>query len=186
MAILPITIYPAPILKRKARPVAQVTDVIRCLLDDMAETMYAAPGLGLAGPQVNRGLRVIVVDVGEPVPSVDRTETIERQPKLYQLVNPEIVASEGGVVECEEGCLSIPHFRAMMQRQERVTVRALDRNGRPIEVPGYGLLAVCLQHEIDHLNGTLIIDGLSQLKKDQYVRQLKQRRRQDEHATGEM
>lgn len=186
MPILPITIYPAPILKRKAKPVANVTDAIRRLLDDMAETMYAAPGLGLAGPQVNQGLRVIVVDVGEPVPSIDRTETTETHSKLYQLVNPEIIAHEGDVVECEEGCLSIPHFRAVMQRQARVTVRALDRDGQPIEIIGHDLLAICLQHEIDHLNGKLIIDGLSQLKKDQYVRQLKQRRREDGHDEGEM
>ncbi|MBI2346723.1 MAG: peptide deformylase [Deltaproteobacteria bacterium] len=186
MAVLPITIYPAPILKRKAKQVPAVTDEIRRLLDDMAETMYAAPGIGLAAPQVNVGLRVIVVDVGEPVPLLDRTEPKETRRKLYQLVNPEIVAREGEV-ENEEGCLSIPHFRQVMKRRAKVTVRALDRTGKPIEIAGHELLSVALQHEIDHLEGKLIIDGLSQLKKEQYLRQLKQwEKEQAAHVPGEL
>lgn len=186
MAILPITIYPAPILKRPAKPVTKITDEVRRLLDDMTETMYDAPGVGLAAPQVNHSLRVIVVDVGEPVPSIDRTETGPTHRKLYQLVNPELVVLSDDCVDSEEGCLSIPHFRAVIKRHATVTVRAVGRDGKPIEIAGYGLLAAALQHEIDHLDGKLIIDDLSQLKKDQYVRQLKQLQRREGHETGEL
>jgi len=116
---------------------------------------------------------------------VDRTTATEIHRKLYQLVNPEIVASDGAV-ECEEGCLSIPNFRIVMARKAHVTVRALDREGRPIEIPAGDLLAVALQHEIDHLNGKLIIDGLSQLKREQYLRQLRQWQKDQGHEPGEL
>lgn len=177
MAILPITIYPDPVLTQPAAPVATVTDNIRRLLDDMAETMYAAPGVGLAAPQVARSIQALVIDVGEPVlMSSDEAErTIERTNKLYQLINPVITAHDGDIT-WEEGCLSLPDLLVDMNRAARVTVNALDRTGAPITLHAEGLLAVALQHEIDHLHGTLILDQLSRLKRDMYLRKLRKRR----------
>ncbi|MBI4365268.1 MAG: peptide deformylase [Deltaproteobacteria bacterium] len=184
MATLPIVIYPAPILKRPAKPVATITDATRRILADMAETMYAAPGVGLAAPQVGVASRLCVVDVGEPVPSLDRTESAPTHAKLYQLINPAIVERSEELVDAEEGCLSIPHFRIVMRRHAIVTVRATDPEGRRNEVHGHGLLSVALQHENDHLDGKLIIDSLSQLKQEQYLRQMKQPSR--DHEAGEL
>lgn len=180
MAVLPITIYPAPILQQRATAVADVTDAIRRLLDDMAETMYAAPGVGLAGPQVAISQRVIVVDVGEPVALTpdDPAQPIEREPRLYQLVNPMIMRREG-TLTWEEGCLSLPDFRIEMQRAARVVVQALDRDGTPLTIDAHGLLAVALQHEIDHLDGKLLIDQISRLKRRMYAEKLEKQRQED-------
>lgn len=151
MAILPITVLGAPILRQETVPVTAVTDELRELADQMLETMHAASGIGLAAPQVGRSERLCVVSVD------DRT---------YTLFNPEIVAREGKL-RWEEGCLSIPEVFGWVDRAAWVKVRALDRTGTVIEVEGTELLGVCLQHEIDHLHGKLFIDHLSFLKRRQ-------------------
>lgn len=151
MAILPISVLGAPILRQQTVPVADVTAELRALADDMIDTMRAASGVGLAAPQVGRTERLCVVEVGE------RTLT---------LFNPEIVAREGKL-KWEEGCLSIPEVFGWVERSAWVKVRALDREGQPMEVEGTELLSVCLQHEIDHLDGKLFLDHLSFLKRRQ-------------------
>ena len=152
MALLDVRVLGDPILRRETVMVREVTDDVRRLVDDMLETMYAANGIGLAAPQVGRTERVAVVDIGEEGPG------------RLVLIDPEIVHEEGEI-RWEEGCLSIPEIFGEITRSARVTVRALDRDGREYTVEGEGLLAVCLQHEIDHLHGKLFIDYLSILKR---------------------
>ena len=158
MAILDITLYPNPVLKEVATEIKEVDSEIKQLLDDMAETMYDAPGIGLAAPQIGKSIRAIVVDVG-----VSEDGTGERV--LYKLVNPKIIESSGTMLG-EEGCLSIPDVREVVERAETITVEALNENGEKITIEATELLAVCLQHEIDHLDGVLFIDKLSRLKKE--------------------
>ena len=153
MAKLDILHYPDPRLHTVAKPVKAVDDRIRRLVDDMAETMYAAPGIGLAATQVNVHERVIVIDI---------TETHDQ---LRVFINPEIVA-QSGAEESEEGCLSVPGIFDKVKRAERVTVRALGRDGKPFELDADGLLAVCIQHEMDHLQGKVFVDYLSGLKRN--------------------
>jgi peptide deformylase len=153
MAQLDILIYPDPRLHEISKPVAQVDDNIRALIDDMAETMYAAPGIGLAAPQVNHRKRIILVDISQ------------NKDSLKVFINPQIIAREGSE-KSEEGCLSVPDVYAPVSRAERVRVRALDRYGDPFELDADGLLAVCIQHEIDHLDGKVFVDYLSRLKQD--------------------
>ncbi|MDO9242790.1 MAG: peptide deformylase [Rhodocyclaceae bacterium] len=151
MALLPILRYPDPRLHTRAQPVGRVDAGIRKLVADMAETMYAAPGIGLAATQVNVHQRLLVLDISE-----DKSQ-------LQVFINPEILSRDG---ECtgEEGCLSVPGIYETVQRSERVRVRALDRDGQPFETDATGLLAVCLQHEIDHLDGKVFVEYLSRLK----------------------
>ncbi len=165
MALLKILHYPDERLRIKARPVAQVDDEIRILAEDMLETMYAAPGIGLAAPQVDVPKRVIVVDVSE-----DKSD-----PRVF--VNPEIIAHEG-LIKTEEGCLSVPAIYEKVERFEWVRVRALDRQGEPFELEAEDLLAVCIQHEIDHLDGKLFVDYLSELKRKRIRKKLEKARRQ--------
>jgi peptide deformylase len=153
MAKLPILHYPDARLHTVARPVKAVDDRIRQLIDDMAETMYAAPGIGLAATQVDVHERVIVIDVSET------------HDQLRVFINPEIVA-QSGRAEGEEGCLSVPGVFDRVTRAERVTVRALDRDGKSFELEAAGLLAVCIQHEMDHLMGKVFVDYLSNLKRN--------------------
>jgi len=157
MALLDILVYPDARLRQKAAPVETVTDEIRQLIDDMAETMYAAPGIGLAAVQVNQLHRVIVIDMTE-----DKSE-------LFAFVNPEIIETDGEQ-QIDEGCLSVPGFYAPVDRAEHIKVRALDRNGDTFEMEAHGLLAVCIQHEIDHLDGKVFVDYLSRLKRDRVRR----------------
>jgi len=164
MALLQIVEYPDPRLKNLAQPVARIDREIQKLADDMAETMYDAPGIGLAAPQVAAAQRVIVVDISE-----NRNE-------LLTLVNPEIIASSGEE-EMKEGCLSVPGVLETVRRAERVKVRAQDLLGKTLELEADGLLAVCLQHEIDHLNGILFVDHLSRLKQGLIRRKSEKRRR---------
>ena len=152
MAVLDILRYPDARLHTVARPVAAVDERIRRLIADMAETMYAAPGIGLAATQVDVHERVIVIDPSE---SKDR---------LQVFVNPEIVWSSAERKDCEEGCLSVPGIYDEVERPERVRVRALDERGEPFELEADGLLAVCLQHEMDHLQGKVFVQYLSRLK----------------------
>jgi peptide deformylase len=165
MAILEILHFPDPRLRNTAQPVQAVDDGIRQLLDDMLDTMYSAPGIGLAATQVNVASRVIVIDVSE-----------EKDQPLC-LINPEILELEG-VEEMEEGCLSVPGVYEVVKRADRVRVRALDRNGQPFELQAEGLLAVCIQHEIDHLDGKLFVDYLSVLKRTRIRRKLEKEQRQ--------
>ncbi|MFU2486265.1 peptide deformylase [Thauera sp. WH-1] len=151
MALLPILRYPDPRLHTVAKPVAEVDDEIRQLVADMAETMYEAPGIGLAATQVNVHRRVVVIDISE-----DKSG-------LMALINPEILERSGEQV-CEEGCLSVPGIYEKVARAERVKVRALNEKGETYEVEADGLLAVCIQHEIDHLDGKVFVEYLSQLK----------------------
>lgn len=151
MALLPILRYPDPRLHTVARPVAEVTDDIRKLVQDMAETMYEAPGIGLAATQVDVHKRIVVIDVSE-----DKSG-------LMALINPEIIERDGEQV-CEEGCLSVPGIYEKVTRAERVKVRALNEKGEAFEFEADGLLAVCVQHEIDHLDGKVFVEYLSQLK----------------------
>ncbi|QDF95140.1 peptide deformylase [Azoarcus sp. DD4] len=151
MALLPILRYPDPRLHKRAAPVDEVDDVIRKLIDDMAETMYEAPGIGLAATQVDVHRRIVVIDVSE-----DKSG-------LTAFINPEILERSGEQV-CEEGCLSVPGVYEKVTRAERVRVRALGRDGRPFELEAEGLLAVCIQHEIDHLDGKVFVEYLSPLK----------------------
>ena len=165
MAILEILHFPDPRLRNIAQPVQSVDDGVRQLLDDMLETMYEAPGIGLAATQVNIDKRIVVIDVSE-----------EKDQPLC-LVNPEILELEG-VEEMEEGCLSVPDVYEMVQRADRVRLRALDRSGQPFEMQADGLLAVCIQHEIDHLDGKLFVDYLSQLKRTRIRKKLEKEQRQ--------
>lgn len=149
MALLPITVLGSPILRQVTTPVTEVTDELRQLAADMFETMRAADGVGLAAPQVGRTERLCVVEVGEVA---------------VALFNPEIIAREGKI-RWEEGCLSIPEVFGWVERSEYVKVRALGIDGKPIEVEGHQLLAVCIQHELDHLDGKLFLDHLSFLNR---------------------
>jgi peptide deformylase len=167
MAILDILYYPDPRLRNKAKPVEKVDDAIRQLVDDMFETMYEAPGIGLAATQANVPKRVLVIDISE-----------EKTAPLC-LVNPEIVAGEGEE-QSEEGCLSVPGIYDTVTRSERVKVNALDRDGQSIELEADGLLAVCIQHEIDHLDGKLFVDYLSNLKRQRIRKKLEKESR---HST---
>ncbi|MDT8441672.1 MAG: peptide deformylase [Desulfuromonadales bacterium] len=154
MALLAIRHYPDPVLKKPAAPVTVFDDRLRQLASDMAETMYAAPGVGLAAPQVGVGLRLAVIDCAAK----------DEPPALLTLVNPEIVAGEGDCCE-EEGCLSVPGFYARIERSERVKVRFQDLDGVSRLIEAEGLTAIACQHEIDHLDGILFVDRLSPLKR---------------------
>jgi peptide deformylase len=165
MAKLEILTFPDDRLRRRAEPVERVDDGVRQLVDDMLETMYAAPGIGLAAIQVNVPKRVIVID------------TSEEKDKPLCLINPEVLKREGEE-EMEEGCLSVPGFYESVTRAERVRVRALNRSGEPFELETDGLLAVCIQHEIDHLDGRLFVDHISALKRQRIRKKLEKERRQ--------
>jgi peptide deformylase len=166
MAKLTILEFPDPRLRTRAAPVAAVDDGIRQLIDDMLETMYAAPGVGLAATQVDVHKRVLVVDV------------TQEQNRPLAFVNPEIIEREGST-EAEEGCLSVPGiFDKLSTRSERIVVRALDRRGQPFEIEADGLLAICIQHEMDHLEGKLFVDYLSELKRTRIRKKLEKERRE--------
>jgi peptide deformylase len=177
MAILDILHFPDPRLRAIAQPVAEIDTAIRRLIDNMFETMYSAPGIGLAATQVNINKRIVVIDVSED----------KEQPLC--LINPEILDSSG-VEEMEEGCLSVPGVYETVQRADHVRVRALDRDGKPFELETGGLLAVCIQHEIDHLDGKLFVDYLSQLKRTRIRKKLEKHQRTpddgDRHSSTRM
>jgi peptide deformylase len=162
--ILPVLQYPDPRLKRAALPVAEITPDIRALAEDMSETMYARDGIGLAAPQVGTLLRLVVVDISGPGVRED----------LMILVNP-VIFPLGPETESDEGCLSVPDFRALVSRPDRVRVEALDLDGNPFQFEADGTLAVCVQHECDHLDGTLFIDRISRLKRGMYDRRLRKK-----------
>lgn len=160
--IRPIIRYGAGTLHAPASPVTDITPEIQQLIDDMIQTMYAAPGIGLAAPQVGVGLRIFVADI-----------SLGRKPAdLLTFINPEFVERDGMQLE-DEGCLSVPGFNATVARPTRAIVKGLNRHGEPQQIEGVGLLARCFQHEMDHLDGTLFVDRLRGLQKDFIVRKIK-------------
>ncbi len=163
MALREILVVPDPILKQVSKPVDAVDDDLRALMDDMLETMYAAPGIGLAAIQIGVARRVIVMDLARPEE--------EPQPRYY--VNPEIVWASEETAPYEEGCLSVPEIYDEVERPSKVKLRYLDYNGKLVEEDADGLFAVCIQHEMDHLEGVLFIDHLSRLKREQAVKKVK-------------
>lgn len=173
MALIPIVTMPDPILRTDSATVAEVTDGVRQLLDDMAETMYDAPGIGLAAPQINIAKRLIVMDCGA-----------DDAPELYKMINPEIVDRSDEMSVLEEGCLSIPDQTADVERPATVEVKYTDINGAEQMLRCEGLLGACVQHEIDHLNGVLFIDHLSRLKRDMITRRVMKAFRQSGGQIG--
>jgi peptide deformylase len=165
MAILKILQYPDERLHKIAKKVAQVNETTRKLVANMAETMYAAPGVGLAATQVDVHERIIVVDISET------------RDQLKVLINPEIISSSG-TSDCEEGCLSVPGIYEKVSRAEKITVHALDEDGKPYTIDAEGLLAVCIQHEMDHLIGKVFVEYLSQLKQTRIRAKLKKHLRE--------
>jgi len=166
MSLLQILEYPDPRLRTVAEPVVEVNDDIRRLIADMLETMYTAPGIGLAATQVNVHKRLLVVDISE-----DKSEPL-------CFINPEILELDGRSAS-DEGCLSVPEVYESVERAERVRVKALDREGQAFELEAEGLLAVCIQHELDHLNGKLFVDYLSPLKRQRLKKKLMKARKRD-------
>jgi peptide deformylase len=173
MAILPIIETPDPRLREKSTPVDAVTDETRKLIDDMFETMYDAPGIGLAAIQVGVAKRLLVIDLQEP--EEEEGEPV-RKPMVF--INPEIVETSGTLQVYNEGCLSVPEMYAEVERPDRIRARWLDRDGTPHEEELDGLLAICLQHEMDHLEGILFIDHLSRLKRDMILKKLAKYRKE--------
>ena len=165
MAKLPVRTFPDPVLKEIASPVEKFDDDLVTLVRDMAETMYAEDGVGLAAPQVGVSKRLVVIDVGD-------SDT--RGKELLVLVNPEIIAREGAI-EWEEGCLSLPGMTVKTRRSANVTVKALDAHGTPFEIEGDELLAIALQHELDHLEGVLLLDKASPIKRRMLLRDYRKR-----------
>lgn len=166
MALLPIVQYPDPRLAEKAQPVTEFNDELKQLAADMAETMYAAPGVGLAAPQIGKLIRMMVVDISE-----DKND-------LRVFVNPVIEPLSDEVVDCEEGCLSLPGVHEKVERPARVLIKAQDLDGKPFEMECDELMSVCVQHETDHLNGIVFVDHLSRLKKSRTVAKLAKLRRE--------
>lgn len=166
MAKLDILEFPDPRLRTVAKPVEQVDDTLRKLVDDMIETMYEAQGIGLAATQVNVHLRLLVIDVSEQ----------RNEPRVF--INPQITPLTEDLAPYEEGCLSVPGFYEKVERPARVRINALDRNGEPFETVTDGLLATCIQHEIDHLDGKLFVDYVSRLKRDRIKKKLQKVQRQ--------
>lgn len=163
--ILPILEFPDPRLRIKAKPVAEVNDAIRQLVDDMLETMYKAQGIGLAATQVDRHVQVIVMDLSEN----------KDEPRVY--INPTLTPLCQDKAPYDEGCLSVPGFYETVERPARVRIHALDRDGKPFEVEADGLLAVCIQHEMDHLSGKLFVDYLSSLKRERIKKKLEKQQK---------
>ncbi|WP_066959711.1 peptide deformylase [Microbulbifer sp. Q7] len=166
MAKLEILEFPDPRLRKVAEPVAEVTDDHRTLIDDMFETMYEAPGVGLAATQINVHERIVVIDVSE-----DQSEPLV-------LINPEVEVLDAEIHKYDEGCLSVPGFYETVQRPRKIRLKALDRNGEAYALEAEGLLAVCIQHEIDHLDGKLFVDYISPLKRNRIRSKLEKAHRQ--------
>lgn len=164
MALLPVLHFPDERLRIKAKPVTEVTPEIQQFIDDMIETMYAEEGIGLAATQVDFHQRIVVIDVSE------------NQDQVYVIINPEVI-SKDGETGIEEGCLSVPDSRGFVPRSETIKIKALDRDGKPYEIDADGLLAICIQHEMDHLDGKLFVDYLSPLKRQRIQQKLEKQAR---------
>ena len=165
--LIPIVKIPNPVLRQIAQPVDEITDGVRQLLNDMAATMYEAPGIGLAAPQIEVSQRLVVIDCCK-----------DNTPKLYKMVNPEIISLSEDYAVLEEGCLSIPDQTAEVKRPAEVSIKYRDETGATQTLTADGLLAACIQHEIDHLNGVLFIDHISRLKRDMITRRVMKELRQ--------
>ena len=171
MALLEILKYPDPRLRTVAQPVNKVSDATRSLIDDMFETMYSAPGIGLAATQVDVHERLLVLDISED----------KSAPMVF--INPEILASEG-TISGDEGCLSVPEIYEAIDRAENIRVKALDRDGKEFELEVDGLLSVCIQHEMDHLEGKLFVDYLSALKRSRLKKRMEKERKRNQEEAG--
>lgn len=169
MAVLEILKYPHPLLKKRCEKVDRIDGEVKKLIRDMTETMYQANGIGLAACQVGVSRRVIVVDVSP----------IDPEKEFFAMVNPEVIFEEGEI-EHEEGCLSVPDCLEKLKRKEKVLVRGFSPAGKEIEISAEGILAIAIQHEIDHVNGVLILDRISRLKREIYRNKLKKERRKKE------
>ena len=169
MAVLEILKYPHPLLKKRCEKVDRIDGEVKKLIRDMTETMYQANGIGLAACQVGVSRRVIVVDVSP----------IDQEKDFFSMVNPEVI-SEEGEIEHEEGCLSVPDCFEKMKRKEKIRVRGFSQAGKEIEISAEGILAIAIQHEIDHLNGVLILDRISRLKREIYRNKLRKEKRKEE------
>jgi len=167
MTILTVLHFPDPRLKTKANPVSKITGATKTLVDNMIETMYDEKGVGLAATQINVHQRIVVIDVSS------------ESKQVYVLINPEIISTSDEMVKSEEGCLSVPHTHAVVNRHECCTVKALDRNGKEFTLEAEGLLSICIQHELDHLNGILFIDYLSPLKRQRIKTKLEKEAKLD-------
>ncbi len=170
MPILEIKLVPDPILRKKAAPLEKVSEDVKSILNDMAETMYDAPGLGLAANQVGILKRLVVIDCSKE----------EEDPNLIKMINPEIVYSSNERKELEEGCLSIPDHKSIVKRPSKIIVKFLTIESKMETLEAEGLLAACIQHEIDHLNGILFVDHISRLKRDIILRKVKKQLRENE------
>ena len=170
MSLLNILEFPDPRLRKKATPISEVDDSLRATIDDMFETMYQAPGIGLAATQVNIHKRLLVIDISED----------KSQPLVF--INPKISLLDPEPIDHEEGCLSVPGYYELVTRPRKIKVNALDRQGQPFELEADGLLAVCIQHEIDHLNGKLFVDYLSNLKRLRIKQKLEKEHKQKAQA----
>jgi peptide deformylase len=176
MALLRIYETPDPVLRQISVPVENVDDELRVLIKDMFETMYEAPGIGLAAVQVGVPKRLLVMDLQEPADPEDENSPPVKEPRVF--INPEILSHSDTEVPYTEGCLSVPDQYAEVMRPDRVRARWLDENGKSLEQDLDGLLAICLQHEMDHLEGILFIDHLSKLKRDMVLKKLAKARRE--------
>jgi len=170
-----ICIYPDPILKKQAEPVVNIDDEIQNLIDNMGKAMYGASGIGLAANQIGVPKRVIIFDINYR----------EKGKDLKVLINPAIVLAEDKI-EFEEGCLSVPDFQDRITRKKYVKVKGVDRHGKPIDIEAEDLLAICIQHEIDHLNGKLILDHVSHLKRDVYRKRIKKLMKKGDNGYGSL
>jgi peptide deformylase len=169
MAVLEICKYPDPVLLKKAEPISHLDDDLKKLVQDMIETMYMAPGIGLAANQIGKPIRLIVFDI--------TPKDQERDPQV--LINPEIIEAEGEQI-LEEGCLSVPEYYSDVKRSAKVIARGLDLTGKPVEICGEGILATVLQHEIDHLDGILFIERISALKRTLYKKRIQKKLKKEE------
>lgn len=175
MALRPVLQFPDKRLREVSAPIAEITDAIRELARDLCDVMYDEPGIGLAAPQVGELVRLVVVDTEWTVDGAERNPLV--------LVNPELSEHEGKIT-WTEGCLSVPEFEAEVERAERVLLRALDLDGKDVAIRAEGLQAVCFQHEVDHLDGTLYIDRISRLKRSRYVAKRKKQLRREAEEPG--
>lgn len=166
--MLDILTYPDKFLKQQTTAVENIDGALQAIIDNMATTMYAAPGIGLAAPQVGIGQSFLIYDI---TPREDGQ-------KLHVLINPRIIASEGEIISENEGCLSVPDFRADVKRAEKILVEGVDRDGNPLRFDAEGMHAIVIQHELDHLNGTLFIDHISALKRQMYKRRVQKEMKQ--------
>jgi peptide deformylase len=191
MAVLRIYVAPHPVLKKKAEAVKEVTADHRKLMDDMLETMYATDGIGLAAPQVGESVRILVLDIDQkrgPKDAMGEEMDLspqERRGKPQFFINPEITWSSEDLRVYNEGCLSVPGQYADVTRPDKIRAKYLDYNGKAHEIEAEGLLATCLQHEMDHLNGILFVDHLSTIKKDMLLRKLKKYTKENEEDMAE-